>query len=655
MKNKQKNKDTKRLVLFFTHDISLKIWDEKGLFAREIRPYITLAEEYGWDITFVTDGTDEDLQYRDRLAPIRICPAWQGRKKPDGRLMRLLLSPLTVLRLRQDIKDTHIYKSNQIWGSWNAVLAKWFYGGKTLIRGGYEYLSFTRAQGHGTARRVLAWLVSWFAYRFADRIVLATQEDAKFAREVFSFLYRKEIDIQPNWIDTDLFSPKDSDAYDADVITFGRLTDQKNLPALIDAVAQCGASLSIYGEGELQGALQAQAKAAGADVLFHGRVANDELPHILSRHKLFALPSHYEGNPKALLEAMSCGMAVIGANSPGIREVIRDGQSGVLCDPRPKELAAAIKELLADEAARTRLGEAARQQIVSENSLSTFLDAENERLHAFLPPALRIPDPLPPLPEKPMISVVISAYNAQETLRASVESVIAQDGMEWELILIDDGSTDNTPDIAKGLAAQDERIRFVRQDNTGLTIALNRGCALARGALIARLDADDECLPARFEKQARRFLAQPDLLLLGGGAEDEAEDGTVTIWRGTADEEIAKHAALFTPFPHSTAMFRADAFHALGGYDERLKTAQDTELWMRFAKAGRIAMLQEPIIKRRVHEGMISRKRRFRQFADALRARLWHYEGSKIYAAMVSVASLALNLMPAQMFKKQKP
>src|SRR5688572_27177242 len=116
----------------------------------------------------------------------------------------------------------------------------------------------------------------------------------------------------------------------------------------------------------------------------------------------------------------------------------------------------------------------------------------------------------------PDLTVLMPVYNAEQFLREAIESVLAQTFDRYEFIIIDDGSTDTSPQIIKGFAERDPRIRVFRQENLGLVATLNRGLQLARAPLVARMDADDICLPIRFETQLRCFQNRSNLGVLGG-------------------------------------------------------------------------------------------------------------------------------------------
>ena len=249
--------------------------------------------------------------------------------------------------------------------------------------------------------------------------------------------------------------------------------------------------------------------------------------------------------------------------------------------------------------------------------------------------------------DTPLISVLMAAYNAQDYLDASIKSILSQSFTDFEFIIINDGSTDKTSEILKTYIKQDSRIRILSQKNTGLTVALNKGLKIAKGKYIARQDTDDISYPHRLQKQFNLMETELNIVLCGGNCDNLYPGGLQTVWGWQTDQEIRKSVFFKTPFAHSTAFMRADIAKQLGGYDESFKTSQDMEFWMRFAKIGKISMIQEPIIQRQIFSSSISVKRRWRQFYDALRARWRHNPTThRTRAIYHSLRSLLIGLLP---------
>ena len=202
-------------------------------------------------------------------------------------------------------------------------------------------------------------------------------------------------------------------------------------------------------------------------------------------------------------------------------------------------------------------------------------------------PRVAAPEPLANPSGSPLVSVLMPTFNAASTLEHAIGSILAQTFTDFELLVVDDGSTDETPAV---LAAQaDPRIRVVRlPQNEGLVAALNRGLADARGALVARLDADDVALPERLGLQVGRFRDRP-ALVLSACAADRVDAGGVLYHRSVPP---ASHAALATAMLvgnrviHPATVFHRDVALSVGGYSSDAYPAEDYDLWLRMMRCG---------------------------------------------------------------------
>ncbi len=368
-----------RLALFFTFGVSLATWRDRGLLSREMRLYEALNSR-GVHLTLVTYGDDTDREIAAAWPDVEILPFHARVPKLPGWPLQVLVSLLLPLVFRRALARADVFKTNQIFGGWVAVLAGWLCRRPVIARGGYEYYAFTLHQRRGALRRWFAWATSWLTYRKARLVSLATAADAAFAAEHFG-IDPERIRLNPNWIDTEHFAPPGDDApavaEEADRVLFvGRLSAQKNLALLLRAAARGGFGVDLIGDGEEARRLKALAGRTSADVRFFGRIANDSLPALIVRYPVFALTSDYEGHPKALLEAMACGRAVVVTDAPGLAEVVEDGVSGLIVRPDEAAVAAAIRGLLGDPARRRDLGAAARARVVASGSLSAAVTRE---------------------------------------------------------------------------------------------------------------------------------------------------------------------------------------------------------------------------------------------------------------------------------------
>lgn len=190
----------------------------------------------------------------------------------------------------------------------------------------------------------------------------------------------------------------------------------------------------------------------------------------------------------------------------------------------------------------------------------------------------------------PKVTVLLPAYNAQEFIEAAVESVLAQTLTEFEIVVIDDGSTDATPQLLAELASRDKRIRVITHEhNQGLVAALNGGLKIARAELVARLDADDTAYPQRLERQVQIFHGNPDVVLCATAYERVDADANVVKTAGPPLTHAALAGALLTGncLIHSSVMFRRSSALAVGGYHAEWFPAEDYDLWIRLLDVGR--------------------------------------------------------------------
>ncbi len=224
--------------------------------------------------------------------------------------------------------------------------------------------------------------------------------------------------------------------------------------------------------------------------------------------------------------------------------------------------------------------------------------------------------------QSPAISVVMSAYNAEQYVSSAVESILNQTFRDFEFIIINDGSTDSTGHIARSYAARDSRIRLVEQDNTGLTIALRRGIDISAGEFIARMDADDISMPTRLEKQIEFLRAQSDYVAVSSIIEHfKIEDET-----GYLDSPIKVDETfpLFNCFTnaiggHGQVAFRRRSYDLVGGYDPTVTYAQDYDLWTRLTDLGKFGVAREMLYRMRRGHDSITKVHASKQAVYSLR------------------------------------
>ena len=259
------------------------------------------------------------------------------------------------------------------------------------------------------------------------------------------------------------------------------------------------------------------------------------------------------------------------------------------------------------------------------------------------------------------ISVLMGIYNCAATLVQAVASIQNQTYKNWELILCDDGSTDNTYEVAQALASSDGRITLLRNEkNLGLNITLNRCLAVANGEYIARMDGDDDCLPERFEKQVAFLENHPKFQIVSSSMilfDESGEWGQAVSREYPEPEDIIARTA----FCHAAVLMKKACMDAVGGYtvDPRMIRVEDVNLWIKLYAAGyRGYNIQEPLYRMRNDQAALNR-RKYKYRVNSTYVRLQGCKlmklGPKSY--IKSFTPMIVGLVPArlrQMIRKKQ-
>jgi glycosyltransferase involved in cell wall biosynthesis len=190
----------------------------------------------------------------------------------------------------------------------------------------------------------------------------------------------------------------------------------------------------------------------------------------------------------------------------------------------------------------------------------------------------------------PDVSVVMSVFNGASHVTSTIDSVLSQQGVQFEYIIINDGSRDKTGEILDDFARRDNRVRVMHQGNTGLTRALIRGCDAAQGEFIARQDAGDVSFPGRLAAQVNVLRNNPAVVMTSCGSRFMGPEGEILFEiRQTGAElndGLQTLGAIGNVSHHSSVMFRRQTYEAVGGYRAEFRVAQDLDLWLRLSEAG---------------------------------------------------------------------
>jgi glycosyltransferase involved in cell wall biosynthesis len=235
----------------------------------------------------------------------------------------------------------------------------------------------------------------------------------------------------------------------------------------------------------------------------------------------------------------------------------------------------------------------------------------------------------------PAISVALSVYNGARFLAPAIESILGQTFADFEFLILDDGSKDESRTIIEAYATRDPRIRPILRENKGLIASLNQLLAQARAPIIARMDADDISMPERFARQYAFLAEHPDYAVIGSWADDIDEHDQP--WPIDAPphpithEDFLERARTGGPLMcHPAVMMRRDAVLSVGGYHAAFRHCEDLDLWLRLTGVARLGSLPEQLIRYRHYADQVSsRHAAEQQIGAAVAFQAWHERENK--------------------------
>lgn len=211
----------------------------------------------------------------------------------------------------------------------------------------------------------------------------------------------------------------------------------------------------------------------------------------------------------------------------------------------------------------------------------------------------------------PMVSVVMSAYNAERFIGEAIQSILNQTWKDFDFIIIDDCSRDNTPKLINEYARIDKRIKsFKNKVNLGGCLSLDRGMKMARGKYLAVMDNDDWSYPDRLKKQVNFFEKHPDVGVVGGTMEIMNEKGIVSTKRQyhQSDADIRKNIFRYSPFSHPLIMIRRSVLEIVGYANCEFAPADDYEMYFRIGAVSKFANLNDTILKYRTVSNSLTQR-----------------------------------------------
>ncbi len=315
------------IALFFTYNYSLKTWSDSGILFKELEIYEMLNKKYDVRFKFITYGNKDDEKYIDKFDFIELIPIYEHISKSKFKLINYLKSFIIPFKIKKQLEDVNLIKQHQLLGSWVSILSKFINKKPLIIRTGYDMFLFSIYEKKSLPIRFLYYFLTLLSLRFANLYTIASTSDCKKLEKYFKYT---KIKIRRNWI-KEVKNIKDfNNRHPHRVLSVGRLEKQKNYTYLIDSLSNTKYSLDIVGEGALKESLKKEAEQKNVKLKFLEPMRNESLLNVYQDYKYFILTSFYEGNPKALIEAMSSGCIVLASNIENNSEIIDNHNNGIL-------------------------------------------------------------------------------------------------------------------------------------------------------------------------------------------------------------------------------------------------------------------------------------------------------------------------------------
>ena len=348
-----------------TAGTGLSDWNKSGSLKRELALYRKIGSSIN-SVDIVSYDRGKDFYQLPDIAPIKALPVkWHSR--------RVYTTAEITARYFRQLSRTNLIKTNQVRGAKIALNISRIFGKKLIARCGFLHSYFTERLSESRDRINDAVNLEREVFTRADAVVVTTEFQKEYIINKYP-LDKGMINVIPNYVDTNHFKPFENIEKKYDLVFVGRSAPQKNLGILIEAMSilrqrKIDVSLLMVGSCGADEMLRGELEKTGQMVHFTGNLSSEQLPGALNSARAFVLPSHFEGHPKALLEAMSCGLPCICNDVEGIAEEIIQGKNGILFDRNAESLALSIEKILSDSNLSQSIAESAREHILHSYNL----------------------------------------------------------------------------------------------------------------------------------------------------------------------------------------------------------------------------------------------------------------------------------------------
>jgi glycosyltransferase involved in cell wall biosynthesis len=369
------------IVYFLTYGYSLETWSSSSALEREVRYFNYLSKNYGYKFHIVTYGNNEDTKFSDYFINATILPIGSITKIPKNKYLGFIKSFYYPFKIKKHINEkSNIVKQNQLLGSWVSIIFKYITNSKLFVRTGYDMYLFSKKENKKFLKILAYKLLTRLTIKFSDRYTVSSTSDMSFLEGNFNS--QTKAHLLHNWVES--FEVAKISDRESTIISVGRLEYQKNYEFLIKELSNLKLELQIVGEGSRKDELINLAKKFNTNLQITQRIDNKELTRKFMNIKLFVISSHFEGNPKVLLEAMAAGCIVFASNIKNHSEIIDEGINGFLFELEENSFRNKILEIIQsmEEASDflEKVSHSATQKIKTKYSLPIIAEEENRLL-----------------------------------------------------------------------------------------------------------------------------------------------------------------------------------------------------------------------------------------------------------------------------------
>ena len=363
------------IALFFTYEISAKDWLVSGLLSREIELYKQILSKADIEFTFITYGSDEDIEILSEFKKIKVIPVGKYLKSKN-KIVKFIQSLFIPFRVKKELKNIDLMKTNQLMGSWIPIILKLLLKKPLIIRTGYDLLDFSVKEKKSILKIMFNYLLTLLSLLLSDKYFVSSTNDLRNLNKKFSLIKNKTIELRPNWVNVPKEMKDTKGRKQERILMVGRLEDQKNYQSVIKNLSGTELGLDIVGEGKLKKSILDFGKENNVEINFLGTLDHNMLLEKYREYKFYILYSKFEGHPKTLLEAMSQGCVPLVLKSQNIMEVVDHKITGVILENEKESLKKWIIYLNENNNEFKKLSMNARNFVVNTYSLEKSLNVE---------------------------------------------------------------------------------------------------------------------------------------------------------------------------------------------------------------------------------------------------------------------------------------